>query len=112
MTAYASHALQYLDGAIGYPIPSAFPYEKHQPPIGWTGTRGAIPNKAQLERWVGQYPASTILLRMAPDVIGIEVDDYDDKRGKRTILTITNRHGRLPAPHVPSARPWPSGIPL
>ena len=110
MTAYASHALQYLDGAIGYPIPSAFPYEKHPPLIGWTGTRGAIPDQAQVERWVEQYPDSNILLRMAPDVIGIDIDNYDDKLGERTILAIADRHGRLPPTYISSARPLPSGI--
>ena len=109
-TPYASSALQILEGGLGYPIPSAYPYEKFPPITGWTGTRGGIPDWKQVNRWMEQYADSNLLLRMAPDVIGIDVDDYDDKQGAYTLAKIIGTHGPLPWTHVSSARPEPSGI--
>ena len=107
---YASHALQYLEGGIGYPIPSAYPYEKFPPLAGWTGARGGIPTEVHINAWRGQYGDSNVLLRLAPDVIGIDIDDYDDKQGWRTIQSISEHHADLPPTHGSSARDFPSGI--
>ena len=109
-TPYASHALQYLDGGLGYPIPSAYPYEKFPPLAGWTGARGGIPTEQNVRAWSDHYSDSNILLRMAPDVIGIDVDDYDDKRGAETLRSIEEHHGEMPFTHASTARLLPSGI--
>ncbi len=107
---YANTALQILEGGLGYPIPSAYPYEKFPPITGWTGARGGIPDWDQVKVWTEKYPDSNVLLRMAPDVIGIDIDDYDDKVGMRTFLGIEKTHGVLPFTHASSARDFPSGI--
>jgi len=64
----------------------------------------------QVESWRKNYPDSNILLRMAPDIIGIDVDMYDDKRGAHTITEIAAKHGELPTTAVSTARTLPSGI--
>ena len=110
MEPYGNQALQYLDGGMGYPIPSAYPYEKFPPITGWTGARGGIPTWQQVTVWTEQYPDSNVLLRMAPDVIGIDVDSYDGKQGAYTLAKIIGNHVPLPWTHVSSARPEPSGI--
>jgi len=109
-TPYASRALEYLQSGLGYPIPSIYPYEKHPPLAGWTGRKGAVPSERLVRKWMVTHENSNILLRLAPDVVGIDVDDYDDKHGNRTLLEITERHGELGYTHVSSARKLPSGI--
>ena len=109
-TPYASQALQYLEGGLGYPIPSAYPYEKFPPLTGWTGARGAIPDEVQVRHWCDTYSDSNVLIRMAPDVIGIDVDQYGDKHGLATLNAIEQTHGNLPWTYVSSARRLPSGI--
>ena len=104
MPAYASHALQYLDGAIGYPIPSAYPYEKFPPIIGWTGIEGATPDEGQVRKWMDSHPDSNILLRLNHDVVGIDVDNYADKRGGLTLEVVEGVHGELPETIRSSAR--------
>jgi len=91
MTPYATQALAYLSSGLGWPIPSAFPFEKHPPLAGWTGRNGKRPTNYQVEGWADQYPNSNILLRMAPNVIGIDVDSYADKHGGETLSGIADR---------------------
>ena len=107
---YATSALEYLEGGLGYPIPSAFPYEKFPPLAGWTGARGAIPTWEHVNGWRMNYSDSNVLLRMAPDVIGIDIDDYEGKHGLATFLSIEDAHGVMPFTHASSARDFPSGI--
>ncbi len=109
-TPYRSQALQYLESGLGYPIPSAYPFEKSPPLTGWTGRRGAMPSKAQVHQWMETHPDSNILLRLAPNVIGIDVDDYDDKHGVATRGRIGELHGMLPPTSWSTARKYPSGI--
>ena len=99
-----------MESRLGYPIPSYFPFEKSPPLKGWTGRDGVIPDWEQVNIWVEDYPDSNILIRMAPDVIGIDVDHYDGKTGYETLVSIENIHGKLPWTAISSARPHPSGI--
>ncbi len=99
-TPFATSAESYLDLGLGSPIPSAFPYEKFPPIKGYTGIDGAVPDEAQVKAWVTSHPDSNVLLRLAPDVVGIDVDDYDDKRGGTTLEAAEKVHGALP----PTAR--------
>lgn len=110
MNPYQETALTYLGSGLGYPIPSAFPYEKHPPIGGWTGRQGATPTPADVLGWTETHPDSNILIRMAPDVIGIDVDHYDGKHGYDTLKAISRAHNHLPPTHVSSARDMPSGI--
>jgi hypothetical protein len=110
MNPYRTQALDYFSSGLGYPIPSAFPLEKHPPLTGWTGRDGAIPSRKQVVLWMDDRPDSNILIRLAPDVIGIDVDDYDDKHGVDTLVNLERTHGELPHTHASSARDFPSGI--
>jgi hypothetical protein len=109
-TPYATAALAYLGGGLGSPIPSMFPFEKHPPLTGWTGRSGMVPNERTVQAWTETHENSNVLIRMAPDVIGIDVDDYDNKHGGASMVAIIERHGPIPYTHVSTARDLPSGI--
>jgi len=110
MKPYQENALDYLTVGLGYPIPSADPFAKFPPIVGYTGRDGVIPGREQVERWMEALPQSNILLRLAKDVIGIDVDNYDDKHGASTIHKAEREHGRLPQTFHSSARGGMSGI--
>jgi hypothetical protein len=110
MQPYQASALQYLESGLGYPIPSAYPMEKFPPVTGWTGRDGRVPNEAQVRKWMDTHPDSNVLIRLAPDVIGIDVDDYDEKHGWSTITDLQDAHGKMPVTYRSSAREFPSGI--
>lgn len=111
MNPYQDQALQYLESGLGYPIPSVDPFAKFPPLVGYTGKRGATPSRHQVELWMDVYPDSNILLRLAKHIIGIDVDDYDDKHGARTMFAASREHDALPDTPFTSARgPGYSGI--
>jgi len=111
MDPFSNQALQYLESGLGYPIPSTYPLEKFPPLVGWTGKQGNTPSREQVEAWCQSHPDSNILLRLAKDVIGIDVDDYDDKHGYTTIVKAQGKHGPLPDWYTSTARSGsPSGI--
>jgi hypothetical protein len=89
---------------------------KWPPPEGFTGWTGADPSGADSQAWIDDYPeyATTrqLGLRMAPDVIGIDVDHYGVKNGADTLVEAERRWGPLPAAPRSSARGEanPSGI--
>ena len=104
MRPYHDQALDYLSLGIGYPIPSVDPFTKFPPLTGWTGKDGHIPARDQVEIWRTAYPQSNILLRLAKDVIGIDIDNYDDKHGARAIAKAAREHGSPPQTFHSSAR--------
>ena len=55
-------------------------------------------------------PGHNIGLRMPENVIGIDVDHYDDKNGAATLSAAIEKWGTSPTPGAVSARDWPSGI--
>lgn len=108
---YATSANAYLNSGVGHPIPSAFPFEKMPPLKGWTGKKGGVPSPDQVDEWRAQYPMSNILLRVMPNVVGIDVDAYGKKQGKDTLHRVSKRHGALPLTYKSSARGrGPAGI--
>lgn len=58
---------------------------KRVPPSGFTGLSGAWPDDVQVEQWIATRSSENIGLRMPDDVIGIDVDAYDGRRGLETI---------------------------
>ena len=104
MNPFQDQALQYLASGLGYPIPSAYPFEKFPPLVGWTGKQGNIPSRTQVAEWGETHPMSNILLRLASNVIGIDVDDYDNKHGGTTMHNVSKAHGLLPDSPFSSAR--------
>lgn len=102
-TPYATHAPRYR--AAGWqgvlPIP---PRRKSSPPTGFTGANGAYPGEDQVAEWAASGPACNIALRMGPDVIGIDVDDYDGKPGGQTLAELVDTCGELPPTWVSTSR--------
>jgi putative DNA primase/helicase len=106
--------------AAGYaPLPLP-PKEKHPPPFGWTGgskaNSGKLPDKGQCETWekngFGPWKAGNIALRLPVDVIGIDVDMYEDKEGRASLAAAEERWGPLPVTAMSSSRSDGSGIRL
>lgn len=72
--------------------------KKHDPPKGYTGASGADPYYPEVWEWInGPAGAGNIALRMPSNVIGIDVDDYGDKRGGDTLALAEAAHGALPS---------------
>lgn len=77
------------------PLPAR---KKSWPPSGYTGTGGKDPSYADVYAWAeGKEGAGNIGLRLPLDVIGIDVDAYDDKPGADTLAAAERAHGALPA---------------
>jgi len=83
------------------PLPSR---EKHPPPTGFTGARGAMPSGADVEEWKsygfrsggGTIESGNIALRLPLDVLGLDVDHYGTKRGGDTLSSLESKWGPLP----------------
>ncbi|MGA0895039.1 MAG: AAA family ATPase [Ilumatobacteraceae bacterium] len=99
---YAMVARQYFDaGWAPLPLPAG---QKASPPPGTTGADGMWPTIDDIDRWKAQHPAGNIALRMPDTVIGIDVDDYDDKGGGTTLDQLEAELGQLPATWVSTSR--------
>jgi Bifunctional DNA primase/polymerase, N-terminal len=73
---YGRAAGRYLE--LGYsPLPLP-PGQKWPPPKGWTGARTPMADLEQVRRWERSDPDANIALRLPDDVIGIDLDLYDD----------------------------------
>jgi P4 family phage/plasmid primase-like protien len=80
-------------------------------PTGYTGRQGAWPDDHQVEQWITARGADNICLRLPADVIGIDVDAYDGRRGLQTIDWLTEQTGvELPGTWTSSSRSDGSGI--
>lgn len=100
-----AHPIYREAGWIGpLPLPGG---EKWPPPEGWTGWHGQYPSYADSDAWCDarDYGDTRQLgLRMADDVIGIDVDHYGEKRGGDTLAEACRRWGPLPPAPSSSAR--------
>lgn len=75
------------------PLP---PQSKMPPPKGCTGADGRWPSAADALDWkLHSPPDCNIALRLPPDVIGLDVDQYGNKSGFDTLLRARMQH-RLP----------------
>ncbi|MBA3361938.1 MAG: AAA family ATPase [Acidimicrobiia bacterium] len=98
-------AVRYFEHGWPGPLPiGKRPRQKTPPPEGYTGNKGAWPTLEQILEWVEAEPRLNIGLRLPANVIGIDVDAYDDKHGAGTLLDIEDHHGRLPATWISTAR--------
>lgn len=90
------------------PLP---PKQKKPPPTGYTGQGGIDPSYPDCHTWAEPTASYTvtgreggtshitvgnIALRLPPNVIGIDVDDYGDKDGGRTLTQREHEWGTLP----------------
>lgn len=107
---FADHAVAYFE-AGWTPLPITAGIAKDPPPAGWTGSSPNVLHRRQVDAWVQQYPGSNIALRLPRDVVGIDVDQYGDKRGGDELAELEARLGKLPPTVSSTARGWgPSRI--
>lgn len=118
MTVYGDHASVYLQQGWGSPLPLPEGM-KYPPPDDTTGNKPAI-TPMDIENWCEEIPESNIGLRMSGlnvhgelfEVIGIDVDEYDDKHGAETLSALVEDLGPLPMTWRSTSRDPdnPSGI--
>jgi hypothetical protein len=77
------------------------PYgRKKSPPERWTGHGAPYPSFADIQAWVDSDQANegrgNIALRMPPDLLGIDVDQYAGKNGGRSLAARIAEWGPLP----------------
>lgn len=119
---FAQAAKKYLEaGWCPLPLPAR---KKNSPPSNWTGGHEyRLPDVAQLAEWAKEYPGGNIALRLPHDLIGVDVDNYDDKHGAATLANLEAELGKLPPAwkatsrddnvsgirlfRVPAGRKWP-----
>lgn len=109
---YAAHAHDLKKkGYSPLPLP---PGEKFPPPFGWTGALAHMASGPDVQFWIETEPAgANIALRVPDDVIGIDVDQYDDKTGAESVRAAIKTFGPLPSSGRLTSRPeTPSGIRL
>lgn len=75
---------------------------KYPPPDGHTGHRGNWPTTTQVEAWAEL--GGNIGLRLPPDIIGLDVDHYDQKDGGGTLANLVDRYGPLPPTVLSTSR--------
>lgn len=108
---YAAAAAEYLDWDWNTPLPLPAG-AKYPPPEGSTGN---IPDVAEktIRGWIKNNPDANVGLRMPRfthldgkdyEVIGIDVDHYDTKRGWDTVEHVIERAGELPQTWKSSSR--------
>lgn len=110
-----AHHLYRAAGWTG-PLPLP-PGKKQPPPQGWTGWDSPDPSAADSHSWATEAPVTggadfrgtgQLALRMPVcgqwQVIGIDVDHYDSKRGADTMREAVGRWGLLPPGPHSSAR--------
>jgi hypothetical protein len=111
MTPYKTAALRYMSHGWKGPLPvGSKPQQKTHPPTGYTGNDGTWPTEDQIVEWSQSRPNVNIALRLPKTVIGIDVDDYNNKPGADTMIATTDAHGRLPRTWISTSRQGRSGI--
>lgn len=89
----------------GYsPLPLP-PREKFPPPYGWTGALAPVASGPDIQAWIDGTPndelkysaaEGNIALRLPKGVIGIDLDDYGDKKGAQTFQDAVTKVGEAP----------------
>lgn len=105
---YAQAAQLYRDAGWECVLPIV---GKRVPPGGYTGYNAQLPTDAVIADWIAVRGHENIGLRLPDDVIGIDVDAYDGRKGLETIEWYeTNLQVELPPTPRSSARVDGSGI--
>ncbi|OHT85280.1 hypothetical protein BKG68_15900 [Mycobacteroides saopaulense] len=58
------------------------------PPSGYTGHKGAVADRAQLDDWAADRASGNIAVRLPEGVIAFDVDNHDGKRGSESLLAL------------------------
>ncbi|GAA2648544.1 bifunctional DNA primase/polymerase [Paractinoplanes durhamensis] len=87
-------------------------YQRSLPAPYWAGS-------AEVEEWISsewvhpgagiRFRDAGVALRLPKDVIVLDVDQYGDKQGARTLAALQNKWGALDRTWISTARPAPSG---
>lgn len=96
---YAEAAQLYLD-AGWLPIPVR---GKSHPPKGSTGHNGSVTSE-KVSDWIQTYPGANLATVAPPGVIGLDVDNYGEKRGADQIRSLEAEIGMLPPTHFSTSR--------
>jgi hypothetical protein len=101
---YADVALDYL--AAGWnPLPVDPAANKGTLPAGFTGYKGRAVVRADVDKWSrGREARYHLSVRMPPGVVGVDIDQYDDKTGADNIEVLEAELGRLPATWASTSR--------
>lgn len=70
--------------------------QKTPPPSGYTGESGKRVRQEDVNRWLEQNPRGNVGLRLPLNVIAIDVDCYDGKKGAETLTDLERGYGELP----------------
>ncbi|MGW0172731.1 bifunctional DNA primase/polymerase [Rhodococcus sp. NPDC003322] len=124
---FKTSAHEYLSKGWAGPIPLPS-QDKFPPPRGWTGRNGGYPDSAQIDFWLARKdkdatgenenrvsayrPKANIGLHLgqvdvdgkAWEVVGIDSDNYNGKRGDDIIRELEGQLGPLPETWTSSAR--------
>lgn len=112
-TPFVSRAREYIEKGWGIvPLPEK---RKEYPPTGFTGRAGKFAEEDDILKWLGdpQYSHGNIALRVGNmlvkegiryEVIGIDVDDYGDKKGGKELAALEKKFGKLPETWTSSSR--------
>ncbi len=97
---YADYAQAYYEAGFA-PIPArgkhAIVRKRHGRESPWV-------TDAELAKWVVRYPQANIAARLPRDVIAIDVDAYDGKRGGETLDALEAELGTLPETALSTSR--------
>jgi P4 family phage/plasmid primase-like protien len=83
---------------------------KHPPIAGYTGRGAPWPTTSEITAWITSRVESNVALRLPSDVIGIDIDAYDGRRGLSTLDLMEQDHGPLPPTWTTTSRTDGSGI--
>lgn len=84
------------------PLPAR---RKKLPPTGFSGKNGVDPDDAQIDKWRASRVSGNLALRLPEDVLGVDVDAYDEKVGAQTFADAVAACGPLPATWRSTSRP-------
>jgi len=93
---YAAAFQQYHEAGWRSILPLP-PRAKKHPPGGYSGHKALIPSYPDLQTWADERPDSNVGIVMPDNIIGLDVDDYGDKHGGRTLTEYEEKWGELPA---------------
>ncbi|MCU1590250.1 MAG: hypothetical protein JWP11_1506 [Frankiales bacterium] len=111
MSPYREAAALYLPTGLGGPLPLPA-QRKKAPPAGWTGKDAPYPSGADVWAWSEERPDGNVGLRLADNVLGIDVDCYAGKPGGQTLARLEAQLGKLPPTWTSTSRTDGSGIRL
>ena len=101
---YATSAVDVWEkGYSPLPLPAR---DKAEPPTGYTGHAGPMLSRADVQAFLDdpKYAQANIGIRLPDDVLGLDVDNYEDKPGKETLADRENRWGALPLTPISTSR--------